>query len=157
MRRYAVLAPHRFARDAKTAHGVIRYAPDPVVAVIDPEHAGKRVRDVVEYLESDAPIVATVAEALPFEPTALLIGTAPKGGALPPDWRAAVLEAIAARLEVVSGLHDILGYDAEFRSAANSAGTTIWDVRIPPQVPIFSGAAYRIAAPILLTVGNDCA
>jgi uncharacterized NAD-dependent epimerase/dehydratase family protein len=157
MRRYAVLAPHRFARDAKTAHGVIRYAPDPVVAVIDPDHAGKRVRDVIEYLDSDAPIVATVAEALPFEPTALLIGTAPKGGTLPPDWRAAVLEAIAARLEVVSGLHDILGYDAEFRAAANSAGTTIWDVRIPPQVPIFSGAAYRIAAPVLLTVGNDCA
>jgi uncharacterized NAD-dependent epimerase/dehydratase family protein len=156
-RRYVVLAPHRFASDAKTAHGVIRYASDPVVAVIDPEYAGKRVRDVVPYLESDAPIVATVAQALQFEPTALLIGTAPKGGALPPDWRAAVLEAIVARLEIVSGLHDILGYDTEFRAAANAAGTTIWDVRIPPQMPIFSGAAYRVAAPVLLTVGNDCA
>jgi uncharacterized NAD-dependent epimerase/dehydratase family protein len=156
-RRYVVLAPNRFASDAKTAHGVIRYASDPVVAVIDPEHAGKRVRDVVPYLESDAPIVATVAGALRFEPTALLIGTAPKGGALPPDWRAAVLDAIRARLEIVSGLHDILGDDSEFRSAANENGTTIWDVRIPPETPIFSGAAYRVAAPVLLAIGNDCA
>ena len=157
MRRYAVLAPGRFARDAKTAHGVIRYAPDPVVAVIDPEHTGKRVRDVVEYLESDAPIVANVGDALRYEPTALLVGTAPQGGALPPDWRASIRSAIDARLEIVSGLHDMLGDDDEFHTAARNAGTTIWDVRRPPQVPLFAGDAYGIAAPVLLTIGNDCA
>jgi uncharacterized NAD-dependent epimerase/dehydratase family protein len=157
MRRYVVLAPHRFERDAKTAHGVIRYASDRVVAVVDPEHAGKCVRDVAAHLDSDAPIVSTVAEALQFDPTALLIGTAPKGGALPPDWRAEVLTAIDAGLEIVSGLHDMLGRDDEFRAAALLAGTTIWDVREPPDVPIFSGSAYDVAAPIVLTVGNDCA
>jgi uncharacterized NAD-dependent epimerase/dehydratase family protein len=126
-RRYAVLAPQHFAHDAKTAHGVIRYAPDPVVAVIDPDHAGKRVREVVSYLDSDAPVVATVQEALQFAPSALLIGTAPQGGALPPDWRAAILSAIDARLEIVSGLHDMLGDDAEFRRAASDAGMmTAW-------------------------------
>ncbi len=82
MRRYAVLAPQHFSHDAKTAHGVIRYAPDPVVAVIDPDHTGKRVREVVSYLDSDAPIVATVEEALKFAPSALLIGTAPQGGSV---------------------------------------------------------------------------
>jgi uncharacterized NAD-dependent epimerase/dehydratase family protein len=157
MRRYAVLAPHRFARDAKTAHGVIRYAPDIVVAVIDPDHAGKRIREVVEYLDSDAPIVATIDEALRFEPNALLVGTAPQGGALPASWRAAVRSAIDARLEIVSGLHDMLADDDEFRTAARNAGTTIWDVRKPPAVPLFEGAAYTIAAPIVLTIGNDCA
>ncbi|HEY3674443.1 MAG TPA: DUF1611 domain-containing protein [Candidatus Tumulicola sp.] len=157
MRRYAVLAPQRFARDAKTAHGVIRYAPDPVVAVIDPDHAGQRVRDVVGHLESDAPVVATIEEALQFRPNALLIGTAPQGGALPASWRAAVRSAIDARLEIVSGLHDMLGDDDEFRAAARDAGTKIWDVRKPPEVPLFDGAAYDIAAPVLLTIGNDCA
>src|SRR5580700_730158 len=156
-RRYAILAPQRFESDAKTAHGVIRYATDEVVAVIDPAHAGKRVRDVLPYLESDVPIVGSLREALEFSPTALLIGTAPKGGGLPPEWRGAVLDAIASRLEIVSGLHDMLGEDREFHVAARAAATTIWDVRQPPDVPLFSGEVYDIAPPVVLTVGNDCA
>jgi uncharacterized NAD-dependent epimerase/dehydratase family protein len=86
-----------------------------------------------------------------------LIGTAPKGGGLPPDWRAVILEAIAAKLEIVSGLHDMLNADREFHTAASAAGTTIWDVREAPDVPLFSGDVYSVKAPIVLTVGNDCA
>jgi uncharacterized NAD-dependent epimerase/dehydratase family protein len=156
-RRYAILAPDRFERDAKTAHGVIAYGSDDVVAVIDPSHAGRRVRDVLPYLDSDAPIVSSVAQALEHAPTSLLIGTAPKGGGLPSDWRAAVADAIAAKLEIVSGLHQRLGADREFRNAASAAGAAIWDVREPPEVPLFSGDVYQVEAPVLLTVGNDCA
>jgi uncharacterized NAD-dependent epimerase/dehydratase family protein len=156
-RRYAILALDRFRTDAKTAHGVIRYGADEVVAVIDPSCAGQRVCDLLPHLESHAPIVATVDEALRFSPTALLIGTAPKGGGLPADWRGAVLEAIAARLEIVSGLHEMLDGDREFRAASRASGTTIWDVREPPDVPLFSGNVYAVQAPVLLTVGNDCA
>jgi uncharacterized NAD-dependent epimerase/dehydratase family protein len=156
-RRYAILALDRFVNDAKTAHGVIRYGSDEVVAVIDPSGAGRRVRDVLPYLESDAPIVATVGEALQFAPTALLIGTAPKGGGLPAEWRGAVADAIAAHLEIVSGLHEMLDEDREFRVAARAAGITIWDVRKPPDVPLFSGNVYGVQAPIVLTVGNECA
>ncbi|MGA8532945.1 MAG: DUF1611 domain-containing protein [Candidatus Tumulicola sp.] len=156
-RRYLVLAPDRFATDAKTAHGVIRYGSDDVVAVVDPSCAGRRVRDVLPHLQSDAPIVASVAEALPSKPNALLIGTAPRGGALPPAWRRAVLDAIAARLEIVSGLHDMLDDDPEFHAASAASGVPIWDVRRPPDVPLFSGAVYGVEAPVLLTVGNDCA
>lgn len=157
MRRYAILALDRFENDAKTAHGVIRYGADEIVAVIDPSSAGRRVRDVLAHLDSDAPVVASVGEALPFSPTALLIGTAPKGGGLPTQWRGAILEAIAAGLEIVSGLHEMLDEDREFHVASRAAGTAIWDVRRPPEVPLFSGAVYAVAAPILLTVGNDCA
>ena len=121
-RRYAILAPDHFANDAKTAHGVIAYGTDETAVVIDPENAGKRVTDAVPYLRSEAPIVASVSEALRYEPTALLIGTAPRGGALPPAWRAEILAAIAAKLEIVSGLHDMLGEDQEFRLAAQRAG-----------------------------------
>jgi|HubBroStandDraft_4_1064222.scaffolds.fasta_scaffold00002_169 uncharacterized NAD-dependent epimerase/dehydratase family protein len=156
-RRYAILALERFATDAKTAHGVIAYGADEVVAVIDPASAGRRVRDVLPYLDSDAPIVGSLGEALQLSPTALLIGTAPKGGGLPPAWRGVVLEAIAAKLEIVSGLHELLDRDREFRVAARAAGTTIWDVREPPDVPLFCGDVYGIAAPVVLTVGNDCA
>ncbi|HET6894604.1 MAG TPA: DUF1611 domain-containing protein [Candidatus Baltobacteraceae bacterium] len=156
-RRYAVLAPGQFAQNAKTAHGVIRYGTDEIAAVVDPDCAGKTVREVVPYLECDAPIVATVREALEYHPRSLLIGTAPKGGKLPPDWRAEVLTAIRAGLEIVSGLHDMLGEDEEFVRAAEVHGATIWDVRRPPDVPLFTGEAYGVEPPVVLAVGNDCA
>jgi uncharacterized NAD-dependent epimerase/dehydratase family protein len=157
LRKYAILAPGQFADSAKTAHGVIRYSSDETVAVVDPSCAARTVRDVLSYLDSSAPVVATVADALRYKPTALLIGTAPKGGKLPPEWRAEILAAIASGLEIVSGLHDMLGNDPEFAAAARRHNVTIWDVRKPPDVPLFSGAAYDVKAPVLLAVGNDCA
>jgi uncharacterized NAD-dependent epimerase/dehydratase family protein len=157
-RRYAILAPGLFAtRSAKTAHGVIAYSSDATVAVIDPDHAGTRVRDAVPYLASDAPIVANVAAALHFEPNALLVGVAPPGGALPKAWRAAILEAIGARLEIVSGLHQFLAEDPEFAAAAAASGTRIWDVRTVPPPRLFTGAGYDVAPRVVLTVGSDCA
>jgi len=157
-RRYAILAPGSFnSRAAKTAHGVIAYARDRTVAVIDPDHAGRHVRDVVPYLDSDAPIVASLAEALPFSPTALLVGVAPAGGALPAHWRTWIDEAIAARLEIVSGLHQFLGDDAAFSSAAARSGSPIRDLRTPPAPRLFDGSAQSVRARVILTVGSDCA
>lgn len=156
-RKYLILAPGNFADNAKTAHGVIRYSTDATVAVVDPDYAGKRVRDVLPYLDCDAPIVSSVQEGLAYQPTSLLIGTAPKGGKLPSDWRTEVLAAISAPLEIVSGLHDMIGDDPEFAAAARNSSTRIWDVRKPPEVPLFTGAAYDVPQPVLLAVGNDCA
>jgi len=139
------------------AHGVIAYSSDEVVAVIDPAHVGRRVRDVLPYLPSDAPFVASVGEALAFAPTSLLVGIAPKGGALPETFRAAIREAIAAKLEVVSGLHAMLNEDDEFARLAREHDTRIWDLRLPPPAPIFSGAAWDVPQRIVLTVGSDAA
>jgi uncharacterized NAD-dependent epimerase/dehydratase family protein len=157
-RRYVVFAPGAFGgRNAKTAHGVIAYSHDATVVVVDPQHAGKRVRDVVPYLQSDAPIVATVRESLQFEPTALLIGIAPPGGALPDEYRAEIRVAIEARLEIVNGLHAFLNDDPEMRALAERHDSRIWDLRMPPAAPLFSGAAYDVRSKIVLTVGSDCA
>ncbi|HEY5258107.1 MAG TPA: DUF1611 domain-containing protein [Candidatus Baltobacteraceae bacterium] len=157
MRRYLILAPGALVSNGKTAHGVIRYSSDETVAVVDPQFAGRTVGDVLPYLQSNAPIVASVAEGLRFHPTALLIGTAPRGGQLPDSWRVQILAGIRAGLEIVSGLHELIGDDPELANAAATSGARIFDVRKPPSVPLFSGNAYTIAAPILLTVGNDCA
>jgi uncharacterized NAD-dependent epimerase/dehydratase family protein len=157
-RRYAILAPGLFAsRGAKTAHGVIAYSRDATVAVIDPDRAGERVRDAVPYLASDTPIVATLDEALRFGPTALLVGVAPAGGALPASWRAAIVAALEAGLEVVSGLHEFLASDPEFAAASAHGKAAIYDVRTPPAPRLFSGEAYDVAARVVLTVGSDCA
>ncbi|MDP9023818.1 MAG: DUF1611 domain-containing protein [Candidatus Eremiobacteraeota bacterium] len=157
MRRYAILAPGEFSTDAKTAHGVIAYGSDETVVVIDPTCAGKTVRQVLPHLRSDVPIVANVAEALKFEPNALLVGTAPQGGALPDAWRDQLRAGLRAGIELVSGLHDMLGDDPELAALARANRTTIWDVRRPPAVPLFSGAAYAVEPPVVLMVGNDCA
>ena len=127
------------------------------MAVVDAENAGKAVRDILPYLNSGAPIVADVESGLKYDPTSLLIGVAPVGGALPKSWRGEILRAISAKLEIVSGLHELIGDDPEFAAAAKRSGSRIWDVRVPPQVPLFSGAAYDVRQPILLTVGSDCA
>lgn len=156
-RRYAVFAPGAFdRREAKTAHGVIAYSADATVAVIDPGHAGKRVCDVLPYLDSDAPIVASVDESLAYGPTALLIGIAPPGGALPDHYRGEIAAALRAKLEIVNGLHVFLNDDAEIRALAEAHDSRLWDLRVPPAAPLFSGAAYDVAAKIVLTVGSDC-
>lgn len=157
-RRYLILAPHVFAtRAAKTAHGVIAYSSDVTVAVVDPANAGRTVRDVLPHLDSDAPIVASVEAGLAYKPTSLLVGIAPAGGALPPEFRMEIAAAIRAGLEIVSGLHTILGEDEEFAELAKAHDSRIWDLRLPPAAPLFSGAAFDIEATIVLTVGSDCA
>ena len=51
------------------------YRGDDVVAMIDRDHAGRTTAQVVG-LGGETPIVATLPEALTFEPDALLIGVA---------------------------------------------------------------------------------
>jgi len=139
------------------AHGVIRYAADAVVAVVDADHAGKSVRDVLPYLQSDAPIVGSLDEALLFAPTSLLVGIAPAGGRLPDAFRDAICQALRAGLEIVSGLHVMLNDDEEFARLARAHDSRIWDLRFPPAAPLFSGAAWDVRARIVLTVGSDAA
>ena len=65
--------------------------------------------------------------------TRLLIGIAPTGGKPAGSWRATILAAIRAGLDVHSGLHTFLGDDPEFAAAAREAGTAIVDYRRPPE------------------------
>ena len=158
-RRYAILTEGMLtATNGKTAHGVLRYRDDAVVAVIDSQYAGKRVDDVMPWLGSHAPIVASLDEAMQFEPNALLIGVATEGGHLPPAMRAPLLQAVDRGLEIVNGLHEFLRDDAEIVSRAKKSGARLWDVRIPPDdIPLFSGAAYNARAQVVLAIGSDCA
>src|SRR3954452_15297881 len=132
-RRLVILTEGQFGpHHAKTAMGVIRYGPDPTVAILDSSIAG---RSVAEWLPGhDIPAVATLDEALALSepPTALLIGIAPTGGRLPAAWRATILAAIRSGLDVLSGLHTFLGDDPEFAAATRECGVEIVDYRRPP-------------------------
>jgi uncharacterized NAD-dependent epimerase/dehydratase family protein len=159
LRSWVVLADgYLTSRNAKTAHGVIRYSTDSIAAVLDREHAGSSLADVLPGLGRDAPIVASLGEALEFDPTSLLLGVATPGGWMPEHWRAWMIEAIEAKLEIANGLHRFLRDDPELVELAERNGATLWDVRDPPSdIPLFSGANLDDPRPVVLTVGTDAA
>ena len=165
-RRIVILAEGQFGpHHGKTAMGVLRYGPDPVVAVIDSTKDGRNVREWLgEDPRFDVPIVAGLDEALARgratgrPATALLIGIAPTGGKLPQSWRDTILAAIRDKLDILSGLHTMIGDDAEFASAAAAAGVEIVDFRRPPGREETSiGRRHRPGKKVILTVGTDCA
>ena len=159
-RRLVILTEGQWhVHNAKTATGVIRYGQDDVVALLDSTIAG---RNVEEWLPGhDIPAVATLGEALASprgRPDALLIGIAPTGGRFPAAWRATILEAIRAGLDILSGLHTFLGDDPEFRAAAAEAGVHIVDYRRPPErMETAVGRPHLPGKRVILTIGTDCA
>jgi uncharacterized NAD-dependent epimerase/dehydratase family protein len=160
-RRIVILAEGAFAfHSAKTAMGVLRYGTAVVTALIDSTQAGRNVREWLGDLPRyDVPVVGSLTDALAVGPAdALLIGIAPTGGRLPAAWRAAILEAIEAGLDVLSGLHVFLADDPEFAEAARRAGTEIVDYRRPPdRNETAVGRRHLPGKRVILTVGTDCA
>ena len=145
-------------RNAKTAHGVIHFAPDRIAAVVDPEHAGRDLIEVLPELGRRAPVVASVAQGLKYDPTSLLLGVATPGGWMPDHWRAWIAESIVAGLEIANGLHTLLSDDTELVALAKKHGVRLWDVRVPPDgIPLFSGKSLDVSQRTVLTVGSDCA
>jgi uncharacterized NAD-dependent epimerase/dehydratase family protein len=144
------------ASNAKTAHGILRYGEREVVAVVDARFAGRRADEVVPYARRPVPIVAGVAEAAALGADTLVIGVAPMGGALAAGWRAVLLDAIAAGLDVEAGLHTVLADDAELAAAAAARGVDLRDLRAaPPGLSVPSGKRPDVR--VVHTLGSDCA
>src|SRR5262245_124823 len=134
----------------KTMRGIIRYGPDPVVAILDSQRAGAD--------HDGIPIVGTVEDALPYEPTVAVVGVATQGGRFPPAWRDLLKASIAAGLDVESGLHEFVSEDPELTELARANGVELRDLRKPPDgLNVPTGANLEVDATIVLTVGSDCA
>ena len=155
--RIVILAEGSFGiLESKTATVLVRYLPDNVVAVIDSENAGKDVSEVLEIGEG-IPVVASLSEALKFQPTMLAIGISPPGGKLPQSWRDVLYKAIDHNMHVMSGLHQFLSEDAELAERANRHNVVLWDARKPPSgLPVATCQANDVDATVVLTVGADC-
>lgn len=137
----------------KMGFGVLRYSPNPVACVIDSEFAG---HDMLEFGKSprSAPIVATLDEALQKGAEVLVLGTAPPGGLIPPEWYAALDAAVGKGLSLVNGLHDLLGP----RYPNLKQGQWIWDVRVePPGLGTAAGLAWKLDNKRVLMLGTDMA
>lgn len=132
----------------KMGVGVLRYSPNPVVCVVDSETAGLDLRKETGA-DRDAPIVATVDEALELGAKVLILGIAPPGGHIPEAWLPAIDRAVEGGMTIVNGLHDKL---------FPRYGDKVWDVRTEPEgLQPGTGAAARLANKRLLMVGTDMA
>src|SRR2546422_3804207 len=155
--RFLIIADGQFGPlTSKTANSCIRYLPERVVAVLDRGHAGQTVQDVLGFGGS-IPVVDDLERALGRGATAVLVGIAPAGGRLPPEWRTWLTSALAHGLEIWSGLHTFIGDDPELAALARRRGARIHDVRKPPvELSIADGRAAEVNAHVILSVGTDC-
>ena len=151
----------------KTAHGLVRRSERyRVLAVIDAAWAGRDAGEVLDGRTAGIPVVPDLDTALRLRgadgrgPTHFVVGLAPDGGRLPSEARVVVAAALAAGLNVDSGLHDFLGDDPELVQLAARHGARIRDVRRTPPRPelhFFDGRISQVQALKVAVLGTDSA
>ena len=97
----------------------------------------------------------TVEEGVKAGARTLVIGVANRGGFFSDPWKEVMIAALEAGMDVAAGLHTHLNDAPELVEAAERAGRTLHDVRVPTKkFPIADGK--RRAGKRLLAVGTDC-
>ena len=157
-----VYAPGALGRGlGKTANDLVIYKGGErfeILAVVDPDNAGRDAGEVVGVGPRGIPVVASLDEALRLGPEALVIGAATVGGYIPPGWRRDIIRALEEGLDVYNGLHHFLSEDPEARRAAEKSGARIIDVRKPDKryFRVWDGAVLDVTAKRVLVAGTDC-
>tara|TARA_B100001750_G_C15469704_1_gene579109 strand:- start:39 stop:1079 length:1041 start_codon:yes stop_codon:yes gene_type:complete len=140
----------------KTGNMLLRYRPDEVVAIIDNTKAGITSNDELGF-GGNTPVVKSFNVCKGMNPDTLVIGSASQGGFISPEHRHEVVDAINDGCDIISGMHEFLGNDEEFKKLASSKNVTLTDLRRPPDPPHFpKGSWHRRKIPVLLIVGTDC-
>ncbi len=131
---------------AKTASGIVQWRRDAVAGQL------RFSKDAVDLGVPDM----SVEEGARVGVGSLIVGVAPVGGAVPDEWWQVMIEAAAAGLDVVGGLHTKLNDNAELVAVATESGARLVDVRVPPSgLPV--GTGEKRSGRRVLTVGTDCA
>ena len=139
----------------KMGLGVMRYLQNPIVGIIDSNHAGRNINQ--EYtIDRDIPIYKKLDQVIDQGAEVLILGIAPSGGKIPDTWHSVIQEALDSGLSIINGLHDSLG--PSFSDHIQNPTQWIWDVRVPQFTPkIASGRAAKLTNKRLLMIGTDMA
>lgn len=130
---------------AKTAHGVLQWRPEWCLGQL--RLAG---------CEADLGLPDMgVREAAERGARTMVVAVANSGGVLAEHWVPTIVEALAAGLDVASGLHQRLGDFPAIAEAARLHGRELVDVRHPRQA-FATGTGAKRPGRRLLTVGTDC-
>lgn len=136
------------ARDemaAKTAHGVVDWRPEWCVGQLR-----------LPGCKADCGIPdLSIAEAKGRGARTLVVGVANAGGVLPEHWIATLTDALAAGLDLATGLHVRLSSIPALAAAAARHGRKLHDVRFT-DVNLPTGKGDKRPGLRLLTVGTDC-
>src|SRR5687768_16176846 len=131
--------------DAKTAFGIHHWRP---------EWCAAQLRWPGCVVDLGLPEM-TVETAARNGVRSLVVGIAPDGGQLPAHWRAVLLGALDAGLDLVAGLHSRLAADPEISERARARGRRLTDVRNAP-CAFTPGTGAKRRGKRLLSVGTDC-
>lgn len=131
---------------AKTGLGLAEWARERCVGELD--FAGTVVTTGLPRMSA--------ADAVAAGARSVVIGVANPGGIIADTWVAPLVEAMAAGLDIVSGMHGRLADHPAIAAAAAQHGVKLHDVRVPPKgIPV--GTGDKRSGKRLLTVGTDCA
>jgi uncharacterized NAD-dependent epimerase/dehydratase family protein len=97
----------------------------------------------------------SMQEAVAAGAKTLVVGVANRGGHISEKWGVVFEEALAAGMDIASGLHSLLTDSPKLVELAASHGRSLFDVRIPQvKFPIASGV--KRSGKRCLAVGTDC-
>lgn len=130
---------------AKTGYGIVDWHPERVLGQLRFAHAAADL-GVTDL---------TIDEAAARGAKTLVIGCVNPGGTFPETWLDTMAEALAAGLDIASGLHTRLDSFDRLTGLAAEHGRRLIDVRVPPEgLPVGNGEPR--SGKRLLTVGTDC-
>jgi uncharacterized NAD-dependent epimerase/dehydratase family protein len=140
----------------KTAMGMLRFRPDDVVCVIDPNHVGQDLQTLTG-VGAGIPIVGSIHEAVALGIEWLVIGVATPGGTLPDEIKVQVYDAIRHRIGIISGLHESVNGDPNLVSLAARYAVELVNLRKVPNEDWYIGKAQarHTKAFRVLVVGSD--
>ena len=139
----------------KMGLGVIRYHQNPIVGIIDSEHAGSNINQQ-HPIDRDIPIYDNLDQVIDQGAEVILLGIAPSGGKIPNNWLPLIEQALGKGLCIINGLHDTLFQ--RFSHQILNPNQWIWDVRTPQFFPtIASAQASKLNNKRLLMIGTDMA
>ncbi len=144
----------------KTANGLIRYSRRfRINAVIDSFLKGSDAGTIVTGKRCGVPVVGSLDEVKPENVDCLIVGAATDGGFLPPAYRPFIRDALERGISVVSGLHEFLGEDREFRGVAARSRAQITDVRklFRDRRNVFTGRISEVKSTKIAVLGTDSA
>ncbi len=132
------------------------YIPERVVAVIDSTKAGGTVQEQVGF-GGEIPVVASLSEALAYQPDSLLLASTSIGGVIPQEWHEAIRLAIETGMTVINGLQQHVNDIPDFVHVARTHNVRLIDLlRLPKSHQIKAQASWRLrTAKTILTVGTD--
>lgn len=140
----------------KLASGMLRFGVADIVAIIDKEHAGNTTGALLTRAK-DVPIVSTIEESISLGAETLIIGIAPPGGQLPPEWKEEIKKALVYGMNLVNPLHACMNNDTEYTSLLTK-NNWIWDMRREPDnLTTGKGLTMQLHVPRVLSVGSDMA